>query len=79
MRRDLAKVLRGITSRETLRAIEVLRGFDRPVLLAWGGRCVFFRPRYARRLAADIPGARLEWLPQSRTFVPLDEPDRLAD
>jgi len=79
VRRDTGKVLRGITSRETMRAAAALRSFDRPVLLAWGLRDPFFRPRYARRLAGDIPGARLEWIEGAKTFVPLDAPDRLAE
>lgn len=79
VRRDIGKVLRGITTRETLRAIAALRSFDRPVLLAWGRDDAFFRPAYAKRLAGDIPGARLEWIEGSRTFVPLDAPDRLAE
>lgn len=78
VRRDLGKVLRGITPRETMRAIEVLRRAERPTLIAWGRRDRFFRPAFAERLAADIPGARLEWLPDARTFTPLDAPERLA-
>src|SRR5581483_3831708 len=78
VRRDLAKVLRGVTSKETMRAIAVLRRFDRPTLLVWGRRDRFFTPAYAERLAGDIPGARLEWLPDARTFVPLDAPGPLA-
>lgn len=79
VRRDTGKVLRGITTRESMRAIAVLRSFDRPVLLAWGRNDPFFRPAYAQRLAADIPGARLEWIDRARTFVPLDAPERLAE
>lgn len=79
VRRDVGKVLRGITRRETLRAAAELRNFDRPVLLAWGRRDLFFRPKFARRLAGDIPGSRLEWIDGSRTFVPLDAPERLAE
>jgi pimeloyl-ACP methyl ester carboxylesterase len=78
VRRDVGKVLRGITPRETMRAIEILRGSDRPTLLVWGRRDRFFPPRFAERLAADLPNARLEWLPDARTFTPLDAPDRLG-
>ena len=79
VRRDVAKVLRGITNRETMRAIAVLRRFDRPTLLAWGRKDAFFKPAYAERLAADIPGARLEWIEGAATFVPHDAPGRLAE
>ncbi len=78
VRRDVGKVLRGITPRETMRAIEVLRRADRPTLIVWGDRDRFFAPEFARRLAADIPGARLEWIDGARTFTPLDAPEVLA-
>ncbi len=74
----MAKVLRGISVRYTLEAAERLREFDKPVLLAWGRRDPFFKPAFAERLAADIPHSRLEWLPDSGTFVPVDAPDELA-
>jgi pimeloyl-ACP methyl ester carboxylesterase len=78
VRRDVSKVLRGISSRYTLRAAEQLREFHRPVLLAWGRRDRFFKPGYAERLAGDIPGARLVWFENAATFVPVDAPEQLA-
>ena len=74
----MGKVLRGITPSETMRAIDVLRGFDRPTLLVWGRADRFFKPAFAELLAGDIPGARLEWLEDAHTFTPLDAPERLA-
>jgi pimeloyl-ACP methyl ester carboxylesterase len=79
IRRDTAKVLRGISKRYTLEAAELLRDFDRPVLLAWGRDDRFFSPAYAERLAAAIPGARLVWIDDARTFVSEDQPERLAE
>jgi pimeloyl-ACP methyl ester carboxylesterase len=79
IRRDTAKVLRGISKRYTLEAAERLREFDRPVLLAWGRDDRFFSPAYAERLAAAIPGARLVWIDDARTFVSEDQPERLAE
>jgi pimeloyl-ACP methyl ester carboxylesterase len=79
IRRDTAKVLRGISKRYTLEAAELLRDFDRPVLLAWGREDRFFSPAYAERLAAAIPGARLVWIDDARTFVSEDQPERLAE
>jgi pimeloyl-ACP methyl ester carboxylesterase len=78
IRRDLTKVLRGISTRYTIRAAEQLREFGRPVLLAWGQRDRFFRPSFAERLARDIPGARLAWVADSATFVAVDAPRELA-
>jgi pimeloyl-ACP methyl ester carboxylesterase len=37
-----------------------------------------FKPTFAERLAATIPGARLEWIEDSYTFVSEDQPERLA-
>ncbi|MDP8943969.1 MAG: alpha/beta hydrolase [Actinomycetota bacterium] len=78
VRRDIAKVLRGISNRYTLRAAASFPAFDRPVLIAWGEQDVFFPLRYAERLAEAFPDARLERIPGSRTFVPEDHPEALA-
>lgn len=78
VKHDLGKVLRGITNKETMRAIETLRRSAPPTLLVWGERDLFFKPRYAHRLAKDIPGSRLEWIPDSRSFTPFDAPVELA-
>lgn len=78
VKRDLGKVLGGITTKETLRAIEALRRSAPPTLLVWGRRDLFFKPRYAERLRSDITGSRLEWIENSRTFTPFDAPTELA-
>ena len=78
VRRDLNKVLRGIDSKHTLAAAKSFGDFERPVLLAWGNRCWFFGKHYAERMAADFPNARIEPIPGSGTFVPMDRPDELA-
>ncbi|MBO0850561.1 MAG: alpha/beta fold hydrolase [Pseudonocardia sp.] len=78
VRRDLERVLRGIHTRYTLRAAEELARFGRPILLAWGRHDRFFRPSYAERLAAEWPDARLEWIEESATFVPIDAPGTLS-
>jgi pimeloyl-ACP methyl ester carboxylesterase len=78
-RRDAMKVLRGISKRQTLEAAERLRSFDRPVLLAWAPEDRFFKLHFAERLAADIPGARLERIDDAYTFVSLDQPARTAE
>jgi pimeloyl-ACP methyl ester carboxylesterase len=78
IRRDTVKVLRGIDPRFTIDAAEKLRSFDRPVMLAWAVEDRFFKLRFAERLAATIPGARLERIEDSYTFVSEDQPERLA-
>jgi pimeloyl-ACP methyl ester carboxylesterase len=79
MRRDFARVMRGLDPRHTEAAAVQLRDFDRPALIAWARRDRFFPPAHAERLAATIPGARLEWLDQARSLTPEDEPERLAE
>jgi pimeloyl-ACP methyl ester carboxylesterase len=79
IRRDAAKVTAGAHKRHTLAAAERLARFDRPTLLAWAPEDRFFKLSYAERLAATIPGARLETISGAKTFVPLDQPDRLAE
>jgi pimeloyl-ACP methyl ester carboxylesterase len=79
IRRDTTKVLKGISPRYTNEAAERLRSFERPALLAWAREDRFFKATYAERLAQTIPGARLEWIEDSYTFVPEDQPARLAE
>ncbi len=79
VRRDTVKVLKGIDPRHTFEAAEKLRHFERPVLLAWAVEDRFFKLSFAERLAATIPGARLERIQDSYTFVSEDQPERLAE
>jgi pimeloyl-ACP methyl ester carboxylesterase len=79
IRADLAKVVRGIDPAVTIAAAERLRDFDRPALIAWGAEDRFFPFSDAERLAATLPNARLERIPNARAFVQLDAPERLAE
>jgi pimeloyl-ACP methyl ester carboxylesterase len=79
IRADLRAVLQGISPTHTLAAAERLRTFDRPALIAWGARDRFFPLSDARRLAQTLPCARLEIIKNARTFVQLDQPQRLAE
>jgi pimeloyl-ACP methyl ester carboxylesterase len=76
---EVRRFTAGIDPALTIDAAERLKGFDRPILLAWGADDKLFPPAHAERFAAEVPGARLEVIPGSRTFVMLDQPDRLAD
>jgi pimeloyl-ACP methyl ester carboxylesterase len=78
VRRDTARVLAGVSSRYTNEAAARLSSFERPVLLAWAPEDRFFPLEHARRLAELFPDARLEEVPDSWTFVPEDQPERLA-
>ncbi len=55
-----------------------LRRLRVPTLVAWGMADAYLSPAIGARLAADIPGARLERLPTAGHYVPLDEPALLA-
>jgi pimeloyl-ACP methyl ester carboxylesterase len=79
VRRDAMKVLRGISSRQTIEAAERLRSFGRPVLLAWASEDRFFKLRHAERLASEIPGAQIELIDDALTFVPVDQPERTSE
>jgi pimeloyl-ACP methyl ester carboxylesterase len=79
VRRDAAKLLRGVDKRYTLEAAERLPSFARPALIAWSREDKFFPPSHAERLAKLLPHARLEWIEDSFTFSPEDQPARLAE
>jgi pimeloyl-ACP methyl ester carboxylesterase len=79
IRRDVIGLLRGIDARDTLAAAHKLRHFDGSTLIAWARDDVVFKLRYGERLARDIPGSRLEVIEDSRSFVPEDQPARLAE
>jgi pimeloyl-ACP methyl ester carboxylesterase len=79
MATDFARIMRTFDPKQTLDAIEKLRSYDRPVLIAWSRDDRFFPPAHAERLAGDIPGARLEWIEDSYTFSMEDQPERLAE
>ncbi len=79
IRRDLIRVLSGISPTYTLEAVEHLRHFNRPVLIVWGMRDSFFPISDAERLAEVLPNARIERVQDARTFVQLDAPERVAD
>jgi pimeloyl-ACP methyl ester carboxylesterase len=79
IRRDLSRVLKTLDSRYTLEAAERLRDFERPALIAWSREDRLFPREHAERLAARLPDARLEWIDDSYTFSPEDQPERLAE
>jgi pimeloyl-ACP methyl ester carboxylesterase len=79
IRRDVAAVMRGVNKRYTLEAATHFAEFDKPVLIAWAPEDRFFKFGSAERLARDFPNARLERIEDSRTFVSIDQPRRLAD
>jgi pimeloyl-ACP methyl ester carboxylesterase len=78
VRRDTTKLLKGVGPRHTQEAAKRFKEFDKPVLIAWGTEKDFFPTEYGERLARDFPHGRLERIEDSYTFVPEDQPERLA-
>ena len=78
VRRDAAKFLGGMNKRHTLEAAGRFAGFAKPVLITWAPEDRVFPVKYGERLARDLPSARLERIPDARTFVPIDQPERIA-
>jgi pimeloyl-ACP methyl ester carboxylesterase len=79
VRRDTAKLLKGVHPRYTQEAAKRFGEFDKPVLIAWGQEKDFFPAEYGERLSRDFPNARLERIEDSYTFVPEDQPERLVE
>jgi pimeloyl-ACP methyl ester carboxylesterase len=79
VRHDVRKVTVGMEKRYTIEAAERLSESDLPVLLAWAPRDKVFPLKFAERLAGEVPNARIVEIPDAGTFVPFDQPQRLAD
>ena len=79
VRADVTAFVCAIDSRDTVRAAERLREIGLPVLLAWAPEDRFFKLRFAERMAGELPEAHLELVPDSLTFMPEDQPERLAE
>lgn len=79
VKRDAKKVTAGMNKRYTLEAAEKLRGSKLPILLTWAPGDKFFPLKYAERLASESGNAEIVQIPDSSTFVALDQPQRLAE
>ncbi|MDQ2631681.1 MAG: alpha/beta hydrolase [Actinomycetota bacterium] len=76
--RDAGKVTAGMNKRHTLAAAEKLRGSQLPIRLLWAPSDKVFPLSYAERLAGEAGNAELVQIPDAGTFVPLDQPERVA-
>lgn len=79
VRRDLVKVLRGISTRHTRAAAEGLTGYPGRALVLWATEDRVFPRADAERLASLLPNGRLELVDGSRTYLPEDQPGALVD
>jgi pimeloyl-ACP methyl ester carboxylesterase len=79
IRRDTAEFLRHVDPADLLDVSTRLRDFPKPVRLIWGDADPFFDLDLARRLRDAFTDATLVEVAGGRTFLPLDEPERIAD
>ena len=79
IRADIAGFLRRADAKELLATSEKYGTIDIPVRLVWAEGDRSFKIGLAERMARDIPNAELVRLPGKHTFVPLDQPERLAE
>ena len=79
IKRDAAKLTGGVNKRHTLEAAERLRSFDRPVRFIWAPEDRFFKLAKAEQLAGMLRDAEIETVDDAKTFVPLDQPARVAE
>lgn len=79
VRRDTAEFLRHVHPDDLLDVSNRLSRFPKPVRLVWGAADPFFKIDRARRLRDAFANATLVEIPGGRTFVPLDEPELLAN
>ena len=76
---DAKKFTAGMNKRHTLVAAKKLQASDIPIRLLWAPGDRFFPIRYAERLAGEVKTAEIVEIPDAKTFVPLDQPQRVAD
>jgi pimeloyl-ACP methyl ester carboxylesterase len=78
VRRDVASFARAWTGAELVGSAQWLGRYERPVLLAWAPGDPFFAEALRDRLRDTFPDATRVDFPGARTFVALDQPERLA-
>jgi pimeloyl-ACP methyl ester carboxylesterase len=79
VRRDLAKVLRGVRPKDLLDVATRFGAFTKPVDLVWGAADSAFTITLAERLATAFPNARLTRVPGGKTFFAMEQPEPLAE
>jgi pimeloyl-ACP methyl ester carboxylesterase len=79
VRQDTAEFLRHVDPKDLLDISTRLGRFPKPVRLVWGAADPFFKISLARRLRDAFPNATLVEIAGGRTFLPLDEPELVAD
>jgi pimeloyl-ACP methyl ester carboxylesterase len=78
VRRDFRRMLRAVDTKYTFEAADQLAGFDQPALVLWAENDKIFPREHGRRLAQLLPRGEFGLIPQSRTFIPEDQPELLV-
>ena len=79
IRRDLNKYLRSVPNRtQLLDWADQQRAFAGQVLIVWAREDRLMPPEHAERLADHFENTELVWIEDSRTLIPVDQPDLLA-
>ena len=78
VRRDVVRFIAKVDNSDTIAAAPALKTFNRPALVVWTRNDFFFPLEDGERLARDLD-AKLEVLDDTRTFISLDQPARLAE
>ena len=79
VRRDLDKYLRSVPKKsQLLEWAEQQRSFDGPVLIVWARKDKLMPPAHAERLAQQFDNSELVWVDDSRTLIPIDQPQILT-
>jgi pimeloyl-ACP methyl ester carboxylesterase len=79
VRRDLERLLLAVDTRYTHEAAAALVRFDRPATVAWAADDRLFPIEHGRRLAELLPQGTFTTIPDCRTFIPEEQPGRLAE
>ncbi len=79
VRRDLDKYLRSVPKKpQLLEWADQQRAFTGSVLVVWAREDRLMLPEHAERLASHFENAELVWVDDSRTLIPIDQPEVLA-
>jgi len=78
IREDVRSFVSGVRKQDLVEATARLADFERPALMAWAPEDRFMGIEDAEKAAAAMPDARVERIADAKTFVSLDQPQRLA-
>ena len=79
VRRDLDKYLRNVPKKsQLLEWVEQQRSFQGQVLIVWARQDKLMPPSHAERLANHFENTQLVWVDDTRTLIPLDQPEILT-